>query len=291
MQTNTPLVSIIMPTYNAEKFISKSIQSVLNQTYQNWELIVVNDGSKDNTSKVVESFDDKRILLIKQKNSGVSKARNIGIKNAKGAYIAFLDSDDLWLKKKLEIQVNYMLNHPNIVLSYTYYNSFVGDDTVVKNKQLYPFKINNLNERLLVFNFIATLTVMVKSDVLKDIGGFDTQLFGPEDWDLWIKVSQKGNIGYINQNLALYREHDGGISKSKARQLEEEYKVLLRHVLKSENQRLIKYAMWFYNLKLTNFYFSQGDIKSFLSFYMQMIRLLPFKVENITYPLKKLLKI
>jgi len=291
MNNNTPFVSIIMPAYNAENFISKSIQSILSQSYQHWELIVINDGSKDNTSSVVKNFDNKRIILLEQENGGVSKARNRGIQNAKGDYIAFLDSDDLWLENKLEIQVKYMLDNPNVVLSYMDYSSFIGDDVVVKNKQLYPFVINNLNERLLVFNFIATLTVMVKSNILKEIGGFDIQLFGPEDWDLWIKVSQKGEIGYANENLALYREHNAGISKNKKRQLEEEYKVLKRYILQGENQKLKKYALWFYNLKLANFYFSQRDLKSFSDSYLKMIKLIPLKIENFTYPLKRLLRI
>lgn len=288
MEKNNPLVSIIMPAYNAEKFISKSIESVLQQTYQNWELLVVNDGSKDNTSSIVKLFNYTRIKLIEQENGGVSKARNTGIANSTGEFIAFLDSDDLWLKDKLEIQVKYMMNNQNIVLSYGDYLSFIEDGKIIENKQLYPFKIKDLKQRLLVFNSIATLTVMVKSDVLKATSGFDTELFGPEDWDLWIKISQKGDIGYIKENLAMYREHEGGISKNKKRQLDEEYKVLNRHVLQSNNEILKKYALWFYNLKLTNFYFSQKEMKRFFNTYFVMIRLIPFKLENLSYPLKRL---
>lgn len=290
MENNNPLVSIIMPAYNAEKFISKSIESVLQQTYPNWELLVINDGSIDNTSNIVNSFNDSRIKLIEQDNSGVSKARNTGIANSTGEFIAFLDSDDLWLQDKLEIQVKYMINNQNIILSYGDYLSFIEDGKIIENKQLYPFKIKDLKERLLVFNFIATLTVMVKSDVLKDTGGFDTEFFGPEDWDLWIKISQKGDIDYIKENLAMYREHEGGISKNKKRQLEEEYKVLKRHVLQSNNEILKKYALWFYNLKLTNFYFSQREMKKFIFTYFNMLKLIPFKIENLSYPLKRVFK-
>ncbi|MEI8631915.1 glycosyltransferase family A protein [Vibrio sp. PP-XX7] len=114
------------------------------QTYQSWELIVVNDGSKDDTSSVVKSFDDERIRLIEQENGGVSKARNTGIEHSEGEYIAFLDSDDIWLERKLEAQVEFMLNNFNIVLSYMDYSSFIGDDIVVKNKQLHPFKIKKI---------------------------------------------------------------------------------------------------------------------------------------------------
>ena len=291
MSSRGPLVSIIMPAYNAEKYILESIDSVIAQTYKSWELIVVDDGSVDSTSVVVRNFKDRRVKLIEQINSGVSKARNSGIENAKGEYITFLDSDDLWEKYKLEVQVSYMLNNPSVILSYTDYVSFINDGERVKNKQLYPFKIKSLKDRILVFNFIATLTVMVKSKILKDVGGFDIDLFGPEDWDLWIKISKMGGIGHIEKKLSLYREHEGGISKNKKRQLEEEYKILLRHVLAQDNEKLRKYALWFHNLKLSSYYFSKQKIKSFIGSYIAMIRVLPFKVENITYPLKRLFKL
>ena len=285
---NVPIVSIVMPAYNAQDYIKQSIQSVINQTYDNWELLVINDGSSDKTVAVVESFKDSRIILFSQKNFGVSKARNYGIKKAKGKYIAFLDSDDLWKKEKLYIQASYMEKYKNIVLTYSDYDSFIMKNDIIENKQLYPFNIKNNHDRLLIFNYIATLTVMVKKDTLQSVNSFDILLFGPEDWDLWIRISKVGQIDFINQKLALYREHKDGISKNRKRQLEQEYKVLSKYVLKSDNGRLQRYALWFYYLKCTNYLFSEKYyIKAFFS-YMKLFWLIPFKKENFTYLIQKI---
>lgn len=290
MQNNQlPLVSIIMPAYNAQDYIKQSIQSVVKQTYNNWELLIINDGSTDNTVSIVESFKDTRIVLFSQENSGVSRARNYGISKAKGDYIAFLDSDDLWKNNKLNVQVSYMKKHPDIVLSYTDYDSFKLQNEIIKNKQLYPFQIENQHDRLLVFNYIATLTVMLKKEIFQKVDGFDISLFGPEDWDLWIRIAKIGKIAFINQKLALYREHESGISKNRKRQLEQEYKVLRRYALQSTNKKLQKYALWFYYLKYINYLFSQKNYLKSLFLYMKLFWLMPLKKENYTYLIQKIL--
>ena len=288
MQNKMPLVSIIMPAYNAEKFIYKSILSVINQTYHNWELIVVNDGSIDNTFEIVNAIKDIRIRLINIKNSGVACARNVGIKKVKGDYIAFLDSDDYWYFNKLEIQLRYMLLNSGIDLSYTDYSTINEDDIFVKNKQLYPFKINNPNDRLLVFNYIATLTVMVKTSIVFELSGFDEAFFGTEDWDFWIRISSKGNLAYIDDRLACYRENLEGISKNKKKHLIQEYKVLKKYVLNSENKKLKNSALWFLYSKFTNYYFSSNEFKRAFKCYFIMIKKMPFKIENFTFPLRRL---
>jgi glycosyltransferase involved in cell wall biosynthesis len=284
MHNKFPLVSIIMPAFNAEKFISESIISVIKQTYTNWELLIINDGSIDKTSEIISKFSDHRIILFEQKNAGVANARNIGIQNSKGCYIAFLDSDDTWLEDKLKIQTEFMILNSNIGFTYTNYFSFY-DNKLIKNKQLHPFKIDKFNEKLLVFNFIASLTVMVKSNLIKELEGFDNKLHGPEDWDLWIRISQKTESFYIDKKLAIYREHNQGISKNKSIQLKEEFKVLKKHVLKTENLILIKSAMWFYNLKLSNYHLTNKNFILFIIYYLKMIKQFPFKAENYTYPI------
>ena len=281
------LVSIIMPAFNAGKYIKKSIDSVLLQSYTNWELIIINDGSTDNTIYIVEQYNDSRIKILNQTNQGVAQARNTGIFNSKGYYIAFLDSDDVWLENKLEVQIKFMVNNPNFILSYTDYYSFVNNEKIINNKQLLPFKIEKIEDKLLVFNFIPTLTVMVISPILKKLKGFDINLFGPEDWELWIRISDLGDFYFIDQKLAMYREHVGGISKNKFNQLLNEYKVLKLHVLQSGNVELIKCALWFHYLKFSNYYFSQKKIILSFKFYFKMIFLFPFKTENYTYPLKR----
>lgn len=288
MEIDVYLVSIIMPAYNAEKYISKAIDSVILQTHSNWELIIVNDGSTDRTSEVVDSYKDFRIKLINIDNCGVACARNIGLDNVNGEYVAFLDSDDYWIENKLETQLYYMLCNSNLVMTFSDYFSFYGDNMIIQNKQLYPFQISNPNDRLLVFNYIATLTVMVKASIVFELDGFDKTFFGTEDWDFWIRISKRGEFGYIDKKLAYYREHNEGISKNKRVHLIQEYKVLKKYVLKSGNNVLKKSALWFFYLKWANYYLNRKDFKKVFICYLIMIRFMPFKIENITFPLKKL---
>ena len=116
MNERQPLVSIITPAYNAEKYIKETIESVLGQTYKNWELIIVNDGSTDSTEEIIKSFDDSRVVLLSQKNSGVSSARNLGMQSSKGKYITFLDADDVLPPESLKVRVDYLESHPDVDL-------------------------------------------------------------------------------------------------------------------------------------------------------------------------------
>ena len=141
---NQVLVSIVTPVYNAERFLKETIISIREQSYKNWELLLIDDCSNDNSSKIIKEFQkiDSRIRYIKlEKNSGASVSRNIGIKNAKGRFIAFADSDDLWEPKKLEIQINYMLKH-KYGFTFTSYR-YMKENGVKTNKVAKaPFKIN-----------------------------------------------------------------------------------------------------------------------------------------------------
>ena len=174
-----------MPAFNSDGWIASAIQSIQNQTYQDWELCVVDDGSTDNTVEVVKEFlSDKRIRLLHQQNSGPALARNRAINESKGGLLAFLDSDDLWFSDKLAFQVNYMLGHPEKGLLHTEYRVFHDDPNTSK-----PFKAPNWFsnwsevERLLVCDTIGTLTVMTRTELVKQAKGFHSDLHGTEDWD------------------------------------------------------------------------------------------------------------
>ncbi|HLX54021.1 MAG TPA: glycosyltransferase family A protein, partial [Aquella sp.] len=216
----TPLVSIIMPAFNAASTIKLSIESVLNQTYSNWELIIINDASKDNTASVVNDYysAENRIVIINlEKNGGLPNARNEGLKCAKGEYIAFLDSDDTWHAQKLMKQVSFHLANPQIRISHTKFEIF-NELGILKT----PFKKivehNYKKEGFLLpsiysKNTIGVLTVMVERELLLAVGGFDTSLWTMEDQDLWIKVAKLGEcFGYINENLAKYRLSSNGMT-------------------------------------------------------------------------------
>lgn len=221
------LVSVIMPSWNTAKFIGESIQSVIDQTYQNWELIIVDDCSTDNTDDVVASFDDPRIRYYKNsKNCGAALTRNRALREANGEWIAFLDSDDLWMPEKLEKQIKFMV-HNDISFSYTNYeridennrplNIIVTGPDIVDRKRIYRY------------DYIGQLTMMYSARVFGQIQIKDIQK--NNDYAIRLQLYKKDDAcSYLlNDNLARYRVRHQSISHDKLiRKLKSHY--LLFHI-------------------------------------------------------------
>ena len=202
------LVSIIMPSYNTEKYIKETINSVLNQTYKNWELIIVDDCSSDNTDEIVRSITDDRIKYLKNKvNSGAAITRNRALKEAKGKWIAFLDSDDLWKKEKLEKQMNFMKEN-NYYFSYTNYIEVDENDNPNGKKVTGPKKITKTG----MFNYCwpGCLTVMYDADKIGLIQIEDIKK--NNDYAMWLKICRKADCYLLDEDLAMYRKREGSIS-------------------------------------------------------------------------------
>lgn len=201
MNTANELVSIIMPSYNTARFIKESIQSVLDQTYQNWELIIVDDCSTDNTDEVVASIKDDRIKYFKnEKNSGAAVSRNRALREAKGKWIAFLDSDDLWLPEKLEKQIEFMRDN-NYHFSYTNYIEIDEDDSPNGTFVTGPKKVSKA--LMYTFNYLGCLTVMYDREYVGLIQIED--LKKRNDYAIWVKVAKKCPAYLLNEDLARYR--------------------------------------------------------------------------------------
>lgn len=209
-------VSIIMPCYNAEQFIEQSISSVLNQTYKNWELIIVDDGSTDSTFDLVSEWvvRDNRIRYFFQVNGKQGKARNLGILNAKGPYLSFLDADDLWLPEKLEIQIKEIMEKKvDLVFS----NSYLFENNDVDNTD-YHMEVDggvyydqNSIKLFLEGNRIPILTVLVKKEKVLNVNCFTEKLDiqNVEDYHLWLKLLISGCSFYSSLNiLSKYRIHN-----------------------------------------------------------------------------------
>lgn len=197
------LVSIIMPAYNAEKYIEEAIQSVLKQTYTNWELIIVNDSSVDDTEKIIKKYkeQDKRIKLYSlPKNQGVANARNTALQNAVGRYIAFLDSDDMWLPEKLEKQIGFMKIN-NYVFTYHQYRHFASRDKVGKIVNI-PLKLGY--KEALKGNSMGCLTVCLDKSKIKP---FLMPQQRHEDYITWLNILKENKIvAYgLQDDLARYR--------------------------------------------------------------------------------------
>lgn len=202
---NNPTVSVIIPTYNRAYLVGRAIQSVLNQTYQGFEIIVVDDGSTDNTEEIIRNLNDPRIYYIRhEKNRGGSAARNTGIRAARGEYIAFLDSDDEWLPGMLSCQMQVILNAPRqIGVVYSAYWSFNREGTV---KVYWPRtgtvpEKNRFRENIYKQNFAITSSALIKREFLDIAGGFDEKLPRLQDWELWMRLSEHCQFVFIDKPL------------------------------------------------------------------------------------------
>lgn len=277
--------SIIMPAYNASLTISESLNSVLNQTYKDWEVLVINDGSFDNTIEIVLSFDDPRIKLINKINGGVASARNLGIDYAKGEYIAFLDSDDLWHPEKLEKSLR-VFENDNCDLVYSNYYDFQNTiELAVTHLDLHPMrKVDNDYARLYLYDYIPTLTVVIRKNIIEIVGVFDEDLNGTEDWDLWLRVAEKYKIVKLNEYLAYYRYSENGLSKQKEKHLKEEKKVILKHKEKIENLKWQLYRTIIFLWLTKNFFYclSLRRFNSFKYFFLMIINF-PFDIYGYIY--------
>jgi glycosyltransferase involved in cell wall biosynthesis len=220
MAVGTPRVSVIIPTYNRADLLSQTIQSVLDQTFRDFEVLIIDDGSTDDTEHVVRRVDDSRAIYIRQGHSGLpAVARNRGLHHARGEYIAFLDSDDLWLSEKLAQQMQYMDAHPEVGLSYTNTYRFTADPErhdprpVLRSETAHS---GHAFARLYGQQVIPNLTVMIRSSVVERVGMFDEdiRLKANEDYEYWLRIAHHYPIGYLDRPLALYRQHPEGISKA-----------------------------------------------------------------------------
>lgn len=209
-----PKVSVIIPTYNRAQLLPVAIGSVLNQTFQDFEIIVADGGSTDNTKEVVIGFGPK-VKYFNEKHTGLpASGRNMGLRNASGDYIAFLDSDDRWLPEKLEKQVRYIQSHPRYSIVYsnvwTIDNSGKKKHLFLKSKLL---KEGNIFRDLIKINFVPILTVLMRKEVFQKIGFFREDPSVLEDYEYWLRAALHFEFGFINEPLAMYRDHGEGISK------------------------------------------------------------------------------
>jgi len=200
------LVSIIMPTFNRAKIISNSIQSVLDQEYKNWELWVCDDGSMDNTEEIVRSFNDARINHVKFTHVGAARARNIGLSHAKGLYIAYLDSDNIWHPQFLNIMMRSLDENNGIYSAYAKYIDIIINEDTHKINKFSPLPFDY--ESLLQKNFIDLSAFVHKRELYDNLGGFDERLSRRQDYDLFLKYSYLQDPLYINAFLLIYQRNE-----------------------------------------------------------------------------------
>ncbi|MEL7069004.1 MAG: glycosyltransferase family A protein [Cyanobacteria bacterium J06581_3] len=207
-----PRVTVVIPVYNSLDYLPDAVESALEQTFGDIEVIIVNDGSSDNTEQWVLSQSDPRIILISQENLGKSAARNRGIAASKGEYIAFLDADDLWETTKLEKQVRCLESAPDVGLVYTW-TALADESGQPTGRILASPAEGNVWKPLMLKNILACgSTPMVRRQCFEVAGLFSSDLPLAQDWDMWIRIAARYEFALIKQPLVRYRKHTGNTS-------------------------------------------------------------------------------
>ena len=208
-----PTISVVIPAYNAERTILETLASVQQQTFSEFELIVINDGSTDRTLELLDTVKDSRLKVFSYTNGGLPTARNRGISHATGEFIAFLDADDLWTPDKLELQLAALQQHPEAGLAYSWTESFIDE----QGKTFYPpnpisFE-GNVYAELLVNNFMASgSNPLIRKQAIESIGEFDPACAGCADWDYWLRVAAQWHFVVVPKTQILYRQSSVSMS-------------------------------------------------------------------------------
>lgn len=242
------VISVIVPAYNAAKFLPKSIESILNQTYKNVEVTVVDDGSTDNTELVVKKYPVEYIKI--EHTGGAAIPRNVGVKNAKGELVAFLDADDIWLPKKLEEELKFMQRGK---FDLVHCDGEVIDEfgKTIRKTLHKDIKVpsGKVFADLYRGNFIVTSSVIVKRTCFDKVGLFDKKMHVVEDYDLWLRMAQMFRLGYLNKRLLKYRDYEGSFSdEGTIRNHERLLNVVLKHHPYAKKQLGKESRLKIYNL-------------------------------------------
>lgn len=213
-------VSVVITTYNSMDYIPETLESVLRQTFTNFEVWLVNDGSSDHIVQWASELVDPRVKFISQENQGVSSARNTGIAHAQGEYVAFLDGDDLWEPTKLEKQVRCLEANPEVGLVYTWLTRIDWQSNPTGRVICSQIE-GDVWEKIIEKNRVACSSVMVRRCCFETVGVFDKNLRFAEDWDMWIRLATRYHFAAIKEPLVGYREHSNSKSKKYASKLQD----------------------------------------------------------------------
>ena len=214
-----PRVSIILPVYNGGKFLREAIDSVLGQSYNDFELVVIDDGSTDDSVAIIQSYSNSRIKLLRNgMNLGITKSLNNGIAAAAGEYLCRMDADDISMPERLKLQVGYLDGHPDIAM--------VGSAVILidsngreAGRKAYPATPVQIRKSIFVHNPFAHGTIMVRASVIKECGGYDERFLHNEDYDLWFRIAARHNLANLETRLLKRRVHDLNITVEKETEL------------------------------------------------------------------------
>jgi len=221
--TKAPGVSVILSVYNGESYISESMESILNQTFRDFELIVINDGSTDRTSEIIKSYSDPRIInLENEKNIGIARSSNKGLRIARGRYIAIMDADDISLPERFQKQFKFLENNPDIGVCGTWIKVIDKNGTWMKNI-CYPTSSEVISCSLLFYDCFANPTTMFRKKIIEELGEYDPGFIAAMDYDLWTRTIGYYKFSNIPEFLLKYRMHGQNISQDREKRHHEDY--------------------------------------------------------------------
>ena len=288
------LVSVIVPVFNREKLVGRSIDSIIAQTYPNIEVIAINDGSTDGSLEILKKYADSHpgnFLVVDQQNAGQVRARNNGIKQARGEYIAFLDSDDTWDPQKLAKQLP--LFKGNVGLVYCGIHEVDPDEKVINTIPCEQGLRGNIYQQLLVKNRMTGGTVVVSRIALETVGWFDESFQAAENWDLWIRIARLFQVEYVDEPLLNYLKHSGNMSCDSGKMSCAAWDILQKHLPPSARKGVLKraynqaYSNYYYNQAVVNF--SNGNYPQARTSFLQCWRYRPLYRDSLVRILRSLL--
>jgi glycosyltransferase involved in cell wall biosynthesis len=278
MNAQPPAVSVVIPTFDRRPFVLEAIRSVLEQTVDDLEVVVVDDGSTDGTLEAVEGVADPRVRCVRKEHSGIAATRNRGLAESRGRFVAFLDSDDLWVPEKLEKQLPLLEGENGFV--YARYRS-VRDGETLRSKpvggpsgRIFLSLINRI--------FVQTSTAVVKREVIDAVGGFDASLRYADEYDFFLRLAERTRAGFVDEDLVIYRIHGGNESRNRERRVSENLEVyrrlfarsdLTRRARKAASIRVARYAVQLGRLR-----FEAGDVDGAARCFREAVEARPFSL-------------
>ncbi|MHC5936039.1 glycosyltransferase [Nostoc sp.] len=290
-------ISVVIPAYNSEKTIKETIESVLNQSFTDFELIIINDGSQDSTLDVVTQIQDSRIKVFSYSNAGGNVSRNRGLDLAVGKFVSFLDADDIWTPDKLQTQLKALQENVAAKVAYSWTN-YIDENSKIVLSGTYFIANGDVYEKLLVTNFLANgSNPLICREALIELDGFDESLGAAQDWDMWLRLASKFDFICVPSVQILYRISANSVSSNLARQEKACLQVLEKAC--KERPSTLKQS---WNLSLANLYkyltckalqkpFNRQKGFAAAKFLWKYFLNDPSRLQNINFTLKLLLKI
>lgn len=290
MANKKPLVSIVMPTYNCATYLPESIESILAQTYNAYEIVVIDDGSVDNTKLVLEPYKEKIRYIDLGRNEGLPIARNLGIQSAKGEYVAFLDADDIWMPEKLKRSIDQFMKNPDAGMVYSKHINIDSKSQFLEGKIRRTLPSGNIFTQLFFEqNFIICSSVVVRKEVFNKTALFDSELVNCQDWDMWLRIAFYYKAIGIDVPLVKYRHSAKSLSKNRDNVLKYQ-KVIIDKIYTmfkdSENginEKMYKKRLAAHYAKIGRHYMRMGDKVAARESFRLSLKMDPINIRTLRY--------